>query len=57
MPAALEKRLAEIKNLDYNPPDLSPEDKRRAKEFGADLSDIPTPSSLLEYKLAALLDD
>jgi hypothetical protein len=57
MPAALEKRLAQIKNPDYNPPDLSQEDKRRAKEVGADLPDIPIPSGLLEYRLKAVLND
>jgi hypothetical protein len=47
MPAALEKRLAQIKNLDYNPPDLSTEDKRRAKEVGADLPEILIPPGVL----------
>jgi hypothetical protein len=53
MPAALEKRLAQLKNQDYNPPGLSQEDKRSAKEVGADLPDIPIPSDLLEERLAA----
>jgi len=48
MPAALEKRLAQIKNLDYNPPDLSQEDKIRAKGVGADLPEIPMPPGMLE---------
>ena len=57
MPAALEKRLAQIKNPDYNPPGLSQEDKRSAKEVGADLPDIPIPSYLLEERLAAAAND
>jgi hypothetical protein len=46
MPAALEKRLAQIKNPDYNPPDLSQEDKIRAIEVGVYLPDIPIPSDM-----------
>lgn len=57
MPAALEQRLAQIKNPDYNPPDLSLEDKQRAKDVGADLPEIPMPPGMLEYKLAAVLKD
>jgi hypothetical protein len=57
MPAALEQRLAQINNQDYNPPYLSPEDKRRAKEVGADLPEILIPPGTLEYKLANVLKD
>ena len=48
MPAALEQRLAQIKNPDYNPPDLSQEDKILAKKFGVDLPEIPMPPGMLE---------
>ena len=53
MPAALEKRLAQINNLDYISQDLSPEDNRRAKESGAYLPDIQIPSDMLKERLAA----